>query len=203
MLNDTSIDGNGSADFKTPPNPEGMLETLQLMEETIQKGSGTTFILPKDISIAGDITGVAIQLTQSLDNEKSLQGVIEWQNVADKMTRLFKEGLAKELVNKGIKEDAVTSFANLNISAKFVPWRPMNDTEYNSMLIQLKGAGLISEKTGIEKNTASAPDEIARREQEVAEMERKAIEEAERLAAQTAQDSTTNKNDGSDSGNRE
>lgn len=195
VLNDTSIDGNGSADFKTPPSPEGMLNTLQLMEETIQKGSGTTFILPKDISIAGDITGVAIQLTQSLDNEKALQGVIEWQNVADKMTRLFKEGLAKELVNKGIKDDAVTSFANLNISAKFVPWRPMNDTEYNSMLIQLKGAGLISEKTGIEKNTISAPDELSRRELEIEEEERKLIEEAERQAKIAASQNTGEKNE--------
>lgn len=163
ILNDTSIDGNGSAEFKQPPTPEGMLQTLELMEETIQKGSGCTFILPKDISLSGDISGVAVKISQELDNETALLAAIDWQNVADKMCRLFKEGLAKELVNKGINETAVTDFENLHINAKFKEWMPQSDTEYNSMLIQLKGAGLISEETGIEKNTESSPDEKMRR----------------------------------------
>ena len=34
------------------------------------------------------------------------------------------------------------------------------------MLIQLAGAGLISEETGIEKNTESSPDEKVRRQKE-------------------------------------
>lgn len=168
VLNDTSIDSNGSAEFKTPPSPEGMLQTLELMEETIQKGSGCTFILPKDISLSGDISGVAVKISQELDNETSLLGVIDWQNVADKMCRLFKEGLAKELVNTGEKEwaTAVTDFENLHVNAKFKEWMPQSDTDYNSMLIQLKGAGLISEETGIERNTESSPDEKMRRQKE-------------------------------------
>lgn len=166
ILNDTSIEGNGSAEFKTPPSPDGMLDTLELMEQTIQKGSGTTFLLPKDVKMSGDISGIAIQLTQSLDNEKALEGVIEWQNVADKMCRLFKEGLSKELVSKGIQDTAVTDFYNLHISAAFKEWRPRNDYEYNQMLMTLKGAGLISAQTGIQKNTESTPDEEARLERE-------------------------------------
>lgn len=166
ILNDTSPEGNGSAEFKTPPNPQGMMETLNWMEETIQKGSGCTFILPKDVKSAGDISAQAIMLTQEFDNETSLRGVSEWQNVADKMCRLFKEGLAKELVKNGENETAITDFKDLRINAKFKAWRPQNDTEYNNMLIALKGAGLISEKTGIEKNTVSSPDEESRREQE-------------------------------------
>ena len=166
VLNDTSMDGNGSADFKQAPTPDGMLKTLELMEETIQKGSGCTFILPKDISLSGDISGVAVKISQELDNETSLLGAIEWQNVADKMCRLFKEGLAKELVQKGINQTAVTDFENLHINAKFKEWMPQSDTDYNSMLIQLKGAGLISEETGIERNTESSPDEKLRRQKE-------------------------------------
>lgn len=166
VLNDTSIDGNGSADFKQPPTPDGMLKTLELMEETIQKGSGCTFILPKDISLSGDISGVAVKISQELDNETSLLGVIDWQNVADKMCRLFKEGLAKELVNEGINRTAITDFENLHINAKFKEWMPQSETDYNSMLIQLKGAGLISEETGIERNTESSPDEKLRRKRE-------------------------------------
>ena len=169
VLNDTSIDGNGSADFKAPPSPQNMIDTLNLMEETIQKGSGTTFLLPKDVNSSGDISAQAIMLTQSLDIENALQGVIEWQNVADKMARLFKEGLAKELVALGKDDYAVTDFEGLDISAKFKVWMPRNDSEYNQMLVTLSGAGLISRETGTEKNTISTPDEIMRLKREAAD----------------------------------
>lgn len=171
VLNDTSIDGNGSAEFKAPPSPDNMIKTLELMEETIQKSSGCTIILPKDISLSGDISGVAVEISMSLDNETALTNVIEWQNVADKMTRLFKEGLAKELVNNGINETAVTDFEDLQINAKFKVWKPRNETDYNTMLTTLKGAGLISEETAIEKNTESTPDEKMRRQKEKKEAE--------------------------------
>lgn len=162
ILNDTSMEGNGSADFKTPPSPQNMIDTLGLMEETIQKGCGATFLLPKDVKSSGDISAQAIMLTQSLDIETALQGVIDWQNFADKMCRLFKEGLAKELVNNGKNLTAVTDFESIDINAKFKVWRPQNDTEYNNMLISLKGAGGISEETLIDKNTESSPDEKIR-----------------------------------------
>lgn len=191
VLNDTSIDGNGSAEFKTPPSPQHMIDTLGLMEETIQKGSGSTFLLPKDVKSSGDISAQAIMLTQSLDIENALQGVIEWQNVADKMARLFKEGLARELVNNGEHETAVTDFANLNISAKFKVWRPQNDSEYNEMLIQLRGAGLISGETGIEKNTVSSPDEKQRVKREADEKAKAALELAQQQAAAKDTSSTS------------
>lgn len=166
ILNDTSIDGKGDAKFLTPPSPQGTIDTLQLMLDTIQLGSSTTFILPKDVKTSGDISGIAIQLTQSLDIENALQKVIDWQNVADKMVRLFKYGLAKELVNNKKNATAITDFENLNINAKFKVWKPMNDYEYNQMLTILTGAGILSKATGIEKNTESAPDETARVEKE-------------------------------------
>lgn len=166
VLNDTSMDSNGSAEFKQAPSPENMIQTLEMMEQTIQKASGCTIILPKDISLSGDISGVAVEISMSLDNETSSLNVIDWQNVADKMCRLFKEGLAKELVNKDINSTAVTDFEKLQINAKFNIWKPRSETDYNSMLIQLAGAGLISEETGIEKNTVSSPDEKVRRQKE-------------------------------------
>lgn len=179
ILNDTSLDGNGSAQYLTPPSPANMIELLDFMKETIQEGSGATFILPKDVRSAGDISAQAIMLTQSLDMETALNGVSEWQNVADKMVRLFKEGLAKELVNKGINSKAVTQFEDLFIGAKFKAWRPQNDTEYNNMLISLKASGLISEETGIEKNTESTPDEKMRRQKEKQEAEEAMMRQAE------------------------
>lgn len=180
VLNDTSMDGNGSAEFKSPPTPEGMLDTMDKMFELIQIGAGFTCILPKDVKSSGDISAQAIMLTQSLDNETALQAVIEWQNVADKMQRLFKEGLAIELVNKGENPNAITEFEEIKMSAKFKIWYPRNDTEYNNMLIALKGAGGISGETLIEKNTESSPDEKMRRQKEIEE-ERALQEEQMRM----------------------
>ena len=134
--------------------------------------------------MSSDISGVAIQLTQSLDNETALEGAIEWKNVADKMARLFKEGLAKELVNSGEKPSAVTDFARLNISASFKEWRPRSDSEYNQMLLQLLGSNIISAKTAIQKNTEATPDEEMRIRKETEERERRQAEIMENQAAQ-------------------
>lgn len=167
VLESNNIGGQKSdAKFLSAPNPQGTIDTLQLMEDTIQKGSGTTFILPKDIKISGNISGIAIQLTQSMDIETALQGVSDWQNVADKMIRLFKQGLAKELVSSKIQNNAITSFNSLNINGKFKVWRPQSDVEFSQMLVTLKGSGLISEETGIELAPVARPDEKARRKRE-------------------------------------
>lgn len=184
ILNDNSLNKDGDAKYLTPPTPEGMLDTLKLMEETIQKGSGCTFILPKDITTGGDISGVAIQITQSLDNEEALGGVIEWQNVASKMSRLFLYGLAKEMHGKG-DSTAMTRMPALEVHSEFRQWRPRNDVEYNQMLTTLKGAGLLSCETGIEKNTESAPDEQIRVDREM-----KAAEEKELRAAAAQQENS-------------
>lgn len=193
ILNDTSLDGKGSAEFKTPPSPTGIIETLNSMFEQIQIGSSTTFILPKDVKSAGDISAIAIMLTQELDIEGATQGVIDWQNFADKCCRLFKEGLAKELVNSDINKNAVTEFAKLRISCKFKIWRPFNEAEYNQMLCTLKNAGLISKKTGIEKNTVSTPDEEMRIDKQQKEEDmRLAKQKKDGATSSTSQTSSTN-----------
>lgn len=182
ILNDTSMDPNADAKMLTPPSPENMKETLDQLEEQIMKGAGTTFILPKDIKMSGDTSGVAVQLTQELDIETALQDVNEWQNFANKMMRLFKEGLARELVNSGEEgfENAVTDFEKLNIRAKFVVWRPQSNEAYNQMLTTLHGAGGISNQTLIEKNTESCPDEMARVQKEKEAEIQEALDKQER-----------------------
>lgn len=162
VLNDTSIDGSGDAKFLTPPTPQGTIDTLNLMMESIQLGSSTTFLLPKDIKMSGDISGIAIMLTQSLDIENAMQAVVDWQNVADKAIRLFKWGYSIELVNKGLNPKAITEFAKLNISGKFEVWKPLNDYEYNQMIVSLVQGGVLSKESGIELNTLSKPDEKSR-----------------------------------------
>lgn len=168
VLNDTSMDPNADAKILNPASPENMKETLDQLEEQIMKGAGTTFILPKDIKLSGDTSGIAVQLTQELDIETALQDVNEWQNFANKMMRLFKEGLARELVNSGEEgfEKAISDFGRLNIRTRFVVWRPQSNEAYNQMLTTLHGAGGISDQTLIEKNTESCPDEIARIQKE-------------------------------------
>lgn len=166
ILNDTGGNPDSDAKFLTPPTPQGIIETLTLMEEAIQKGSSTTFILPKDVKSSGDVSARAIKLTQSMDLEEAKRGVIDWQNVADKMIRLFKEGLAKELVNKGINPFAITEFEDLDISATFSVWEPQNDYEYNQMLSIMVGSGILSKETAIELNTESKPDEKIRVQRE-------------------------------------
>ncbi|MBP5461411.1 MAG: phage portal protein [Lachnospiraceae bacterium] len=173
ILNDTTLNKDGSAQYLTPPSPQGTIDTLNLMEESIQKGAGATFILPKDLHLSGDVSGVAVQIAQSLDNEEALAAVGEWQNVADKMTRLFKYGLSKELVKKGDK-DAVTRFSALEIMSTFKVWQPRSETEYNTMLETMKANGILSRKTAVEKNTESSPDEEIRIATEEAEAEEKA-----------------------------
>lgn len=180
ILNDRSMNAEGDAKFLSPPSPQGYLDTLQLLEETIQKCSSTTFILPKDIKMSGDISGIAIMMSMSMDIENALQKVIDYQNVADKMCRLFKEGLAKELVEKKIQSTAVTDFEQLNINASFKVWRPQSDTEFASMLVNLKTNGIISEETATEKSPVSAPDEKERRKKEVELQEQKELEKEER-----------------------
>ena len=173
ILQDKSMDGSGSAEFKAPPSPQGMLDSLQDLFEKIQINTSCTFLLPKDVKSSGDISGLAITLTRDLDLKNAQQGVIEWQNFADKMMRLFKEGLSKELVNSGENPNAVTELAKLRVSCKFKIWQPFSATEYNNMLISMKQAGILSSKTAIEKNTESTPDEEQRVAKETKEAEEK------------------------------
>lgn len=184
VLNDTSIDGKGDAKFLTPPTPDGMIETLKKMLDSIQLGSKTTFVLPDDIKTSGDISGLAVQLTRELDILNANQAVIEWQNVADKMVRLFKEGLAKELVASGDERfaTAITDFAEMDISAKFKVWRPFNEYEYNQMITMLTGANLLSRQSGIELNTLSKPDEKKRLSIEAEEGEETVVEPQNQVA---------------------
>lgn len=179
VLNDTSMNNDGDAKFLTPPTPQNMIDTLQQQLEAIQLGAKTTFVLPKDIKTGGDLSGLAVQLTRELDIVNAEQAVIDWQNVADKMVRLFLQGLAKELVNSGENPNAVTEFEELKINAKFKVWRPFNETEFNQMITTLSGAGVISKETAIEVNTVSKPDEKQRIRKEEEEAERKALEQQE------------------------
>ena len=117
------------------------------------------------------------------------------------MQRLFVEGLAIELVKKGKNPTAITDFKKLRLSAKMKVWRPFNEAEYNQMLATLKGSGLISTKTGIEKNTISAPDELSRVEIELEEARKQEEKKAQFEASLKASTPTTNPTEQTNGGN--
>ena len=54
----------------------------------------------------------------------------------------------------------------MRVSTSFKPWQPFDESAYNQMLCTLHGSGLISTKTGVEKNTVSTPDEEVRLQNE-------------------------------------
>ena len=76
VLNDTSPQGEGDAKFLSPPSPDGMIETLKELLKSMMLGASTTFILPDDIKISGDVSGLAVQLTKELDILNAEQSVI-------------------------------------------------------------------------------------------------------------------------------
>jgi len=174
ILNDKSGDTNGDAKYLQAPTPDGMQEFIKQLKEQIQTACSTTFLLPSDIHVSGDISGIAIKLMQSADLEIASQNVIDYQNVANKMKRLFIYGLAKELVNNGINKQAITEFAKLDISAQFVVWMPQSETQIVNMLQQLSTIGGISLETLVENSPFKTPDEvqkIKRDKKENAELE--------------------------------
>lgn len=194
ILNDNSGDPTSDAKILDPPSPDNMIETINCLEEQIQKACGTTWVLPKDIKMSGDTSGVAVELTQELDLATAQDGVIEWQNVANKMGRLFKEGLAMELVNTGENPNAITEYKELKIQNSFSVWKPRSEDAHNQMVEAAVGAGIISKQTAIEKNTLSTPDEKARIEREEKEKADKELEQkkAEMELDNSMQNSTQN-----------
>lgn len=192
VLNDISYDDKGDAKFLEPPAPQNMIDTLDNIFDRIQIVSGTTFILPKDIHTSSDTSGVSVKMTQSLDIQTANNGIVEWQNVADKMVRLFKRGLAMELVRKGIMVDAITKFDTLNINAHFDVWQPYSESEWNQMLCTMKNAGILSVSSAVENNTVSRPDEIERIKKEADAEFEKQLEQQKRQAEITAQTQTQN-----------
>ena len=160
ILNDNNTEGNGDAKYLAAPTPEGMENFIKSLKEQIQTACSTTFLLPSDIHVSGDISGIAIKLMQSADLEIASQNVIEYQNVANKMKRLFIYGLGKELVNKKINPTALTDFAKLEINAEFVVWMPQSETQIVNMLQTLSTINGISLETLVANSPFSAPDEV-------------------------------------------
>ena len=195
VLNDISTDPSTSdAKFLDPPSAKEANAKFEQRFKQIQIATGTTFILPSDIHTSSDTSGVAVQMTQSLDIQTAENGITEWQNFVDKMVRLFKAGLAKELVNHNVKADAVTEFAKLRINATMLIWKPFSEAEYSQMLCTMKNSGILSQRTAIEQSTIGRPDEVERVKKEEREALELEIEKTRRTKEVEAEFSKTNTN---------
>lgn len=171
ILQDNSGDPNSTADFKAAPTPEGMETLIDSLINQIMVATSTTFLLPKDIKTGGDLAGITVQLIQSADNEIALQGTIEYQNVADKMVRLFTYGLGKELTVQNSDITAVTRLPKLDMSAQFEIWMPKSEAEMMNLLIGYKSSQIISGRTATENCPIASPDDIQILAQEKKERE--------------------------------
>ena len=78
------------------------------------------------------------------------------------------------MVASGENPTAITEFRQMRISTSFKPWQPFDESAWNQMLCTLSGAGLISTKTGVEKNTVSTPDEEVRLQNQQKESDERA-----------------------------
>ena len=64
----------------------------------------------------------------------------------------------------------------MRINASFDIWQPFSEMEYNQGLATMKQAGILSQRTAIEANTISRPDEVERVKQEQEELAQKELD---------------------------
>lgn len=164
ILNDPNPDSNGTAEFKAPPTPEGMENLIKDLRKQIQWQTSTVFLHPEDIKLGSEPSGTAIKMLLNAALEKALLDCMEWDNVADKMCRLFLYGL-------GVEKGNLTSYNLLKVRASFEAWMPQSDTEIVSNIAQLRGAKVISVETASEYSPFAEPDEYERIKKEKLEEE--------------------------------
>lgn len=155
ILNDPNPDSSGTADFKSPPNPEGMENLIADLRKQIQWQTSTIFLHPDDIKMSSEPSGIAIKLLLNTALEKASTDARDYDEVADEMCQLFKYGL-------GIEENRVSEYNLLSIRAEFDVWMPQSDTEIVNNIVQLKSAKAISNETAAEISPLSSSDETAR-----------------------------------------
>ena len=155
ILNDPNPDSNGTAEFKSPPSPDGMENLIADLRKQIQWQTSTLFLHPDDIKMSSEPSGIAIKLLLNTALEKASTDARDYDEVADEACQLFKYGL-------GIEEGKITEYNSLNIRAEFDVWMPQSETEIVNNIVQLKSAKAISNETAAEISPLSAADETAR-----------------------------------------
>lgn len=160
ILQDTSPEGNGSAEYKAPPTPEGMQNLLSDLHKQIQMMSNTVFLLPEDVKVGGDISGAAMKTMMSSAYERALLDAIYYDSALDSLIRLFVYGY-------GIESAKTAEVAELLIRADFDIWFPQSDSDIVTNIAALRDRKVISTVTATEMSPYSAHDEYDRLQAEV------------------------------------
>lgn len=160
ILQDTSPEGTGSAEYKAPPTPEGMQNLLTDLHKQIQMMSNTVFLLPEDVKVGGDISGAAMKTMMSSAYEKALLDTVYYDPFMDSMIDLFIYGY-------GIEEAKSAQYGRLSIKGDFDIWFPQSDSDVVNNIVALKGGKAISTQTATEMSPYSAHDEIERIREEI------------------------------------
>lgn len=155
VLNDPNAESQGDAKYLTPNTPEGMENLIKDLREQIQIQAGVVFLTPNDIKIGSELSGVALKMMLNSAYERALIDVREYDDVADKLTRLFVYGL-------GIELGRVSEFNKLRVRGEFRAWLPQSDSAIVQDIVSLRGQKSISIQTAAEKSPYSAPDEARR-----------------------------------------
>jgi len=155
VLNDPNPESQGDAKYLSPDTPEGMENLIKDLREQIQIQSGVVFLTPADIKVGSELSAIALKMLLSTAYEKALSDTRKYDDIADKLTRLFVYGL-------GIEFERFTDFNKLNIRGEFKAWIPQSDSAIVQDLMNLTSQNIISRRTAAERSPYSAPDEIER-----------------------------------------
>lgn len=185
MLKDSSVDNAKSdAKYLNPDEPKGFQNLLDDLFKKIQICTSSVLLAADEIKVTSDISGVALKMLRSSVYERAQNDIREYDEVADAMFSVFKEGVSKELKQ-------YSKWNLCKIRAEYEIWAPQSDTEFVSRLVIQKQSNIISGETATELSMDSQPDEIDRLRRELLvrqEEEKKAKETTTDIATDKAQE---------------
>lgn len=155
VLNDPNPESQGDAKYLTPEEPVGIQNLLKDLRKEIQLQSGVVLLDPEDIKTGSDMSGLALKMMMSTAYEKALLDARFYDDIADKVTRLFKYGV-------GIEKAKSAQYNRLIIRGEFDVWMPQSESSITNDIAVLLQNGGISIETATEKSSYSAPDEMQR-----------------------------------------
>lgn len=161
MLKDaSSADMKSDAKFLNPQEPAGFQNLLTDLFKKIQICTSSILLAADEIKITADISGIALKMLRSASYQKAQKDIREYDDAADTMIRLFKDGVSKEL-------GVYTSWNLCKVRAEYELYEPQSETEFVNRLITQKQSGIISGETATNLSPDAQPDEKHRIEREL------------------------------------
>ena len=176
MLKDSSAgDIKSDAKYLNPSEPQGFQNLINDLFKKIQICTSSVLLSADEIKITADVSGVAMKMMRSAVYERAQNDIREYDEVADVLFSLFKEGVSKEL-------GAYTSWNLCKVREQYEIWTPQSEVEFTNRLITQKQAGVISAQTATELSLDAQPDEKSRLAVELEEKRKYEEEQAAKEA---------------------